>query len=78
MVEIPHRLVGEDAGTGGIDARSDHLAGGDRVATGEMVGPRIYTTGPGVFSDEAVRDLDHARQIMARYAKYYDTKTLKM
>jgi len=59
-------------------ATTDFMTYGDRVATGEMVGPRIYTTGPGVFWSEPVRDLDHARQIMSRYAKYYDTKTLKM
>ena len=59
-------------------ATTDFLTYGDRVSTGEMIGPRIYTTGPGVFSGEPVRDLDHARQILARYAKYYDTKTLKM
>jgi Tol biopolymer transport system component len=59
-------------------ATTDFLTYGDRVATGEMIGPRIYTTGPGVFSAEAVRDLDHARDVMKRYATYYDTKTLKM
>ncbi len=59
-------------------ATTDFLTYGDRVAMGEMVGPRVYTTGPGVFAGEAVRDLEHARQVMARYAKYYDTKTLKM
>ncbi len=59
-------------------ATTDFLSYGDRVATGEMIGPRIYTTGPGVFSAEAVRDLDHAREVMKRYATYYDTKTLKM
>lgn len=59
-------------------ATSDFMTYGDRVATGEMIGPRVYTTGPGVFSSEPVRDLDHARQILSRYAKYYDTKTLKM
>ena len=59
-------------------ATTDFLTYGDRVATGEMVGPRIYTTGPGVFAGEGVRDLDHARQVMKRYATYYDTKTLKM
>lgn len=45
----------------------------DRVKTGDMVGPRIYTTGPGVFAGEPVRDLDHARQILSRYAKYCST-----
>ena len=59
-------------------ASTDFLTYGDRVETGEMVGPRIYTTGPGVFSGEPVRDLEHAKQILSRYAKYYDTKTLKM
>ncbi len=59
-------------------ATTDFLTYGDRVATGEMIGPRIYTTGPGVFSAEGVRDLEHARQVMKRYATYYDTKTLKM
>ena len=57
---------------------TDFMTYGDRVETGDMVGPRVYTTGPGVFSGEPVRDLDHARQILARYAKHYDTKTLKM
>jgi hypothetical protein len=59
-------------------ATTDFLTYGDRVAMGAMVGPRVYTTGPGVFAGEPVKDLDHARQIMSRYAKYYDTKTLKM
>jgi Tol biopolymer transport system component len=59
-------------------ATTDFMTYGDRVQTGEMIGPRIYTTGPGVFAGEPVRDLDHARQILSRYAKYYDTKTLKM
>ncbi len=59
-------------------ATTDFLTYGDRVQTGEMIGPRVYTTGPGVFAGEPVRDLDHARQIMTRYATYYDTKTLKM
>ncbi|MBL0178489.1 MAG: PD40 domain-containing protein [Gemmatimonadetes bacterium] len=59
-------------------ATTDFLTYGDRVATGEMIGPRIYTTGPGVFSAEGVRDLEHARQVMKRYSTYYDTKTLKM
>ena len=59
-------------------ASTDFLSYGDRVETGEVVGPRIYTTGPGVFINEQVRDLDHARTILKKYAQYYDTKTLKM
>ena len=59
-------------------ATTDILTYTDRVESGGMVGPRIYSTGPGVFWDEPIRDLDHARTIMKRYAQYYDTKTLKM
>ncbi len=59
-------------------ATTDFLSYSDQVESGHMIGPRIYTTGPGVFSAEPIRDLDHARDVLSRYAKYYDTKTLKM
>jgi Tol biopolymer transport system component len=57
---------------------TDFMTYGDRVEMGDMIGPRVYTTGPGVFAGENIKDLEHARQVLARYAKYYDTKTLKM
>jgi Tol biopolymer transport system component len=57
---------------------TDVLTYEDKVESGEMIGPRVYSTGPGVFSGEMIRDLDHARSILKRYAQYYDTKTLKM
>ncbi len=50
----------------------------DLVRAGRIVSPRIYSTGPGVFSSENVKDLDHARNILRRYSDYYDTKTIKM
>jgi len=59
-------------------ATTDVLSYQDRVETGGMVGPRIYSTGPGVFIGENIRDLNHARNILKRYSSYYDTKTLKM
>ena len=59
-------------------ATTDVLSYQDRVETGGMVGPRIYSTGPGVFSGENLRDQDHARSVLKRYSQYYDTKTLKM
>lgn len=59
-------------------ATTDVLMYTDRVESGGMIGPRIYSTGPGVFWDEQIKDLDHARTIMKRYSQYYDTKTLKM
>jgi Tol biopolymer transport system component len=57
---------------------TDVLTYGDRVEAGLMSGPRIYSTGPGVFWTEGIRDLDHARNILRRYSDYYDTKTFKM
>jgi len=57
---------------------TDILTYTDRVESGGMLGPRIYSTGPGVFWGETIRDLDHARTILKRYSQYYDTKTLKM
>ncbi len=42
-----------------------------------IVGPRVYSTGPGVFGGyqrTQIRDLDHARNILKRYSEYYDTQ----
>ena len=50
----------------------------DRVRAGHMVGPRVYSTGPGVFFFDGIRSLDHARSVLRRYSDYYDTKTFKM
>jgi Tol biopolymer transport system component len=57
---------------------TDVLTYGDRVEAGQMPGPRVYSTGPGVFWTEGIRDLDHARTVLRRYSDYYDTKTFKM
>jgi Tol biopolymer transport system component len=57
---------------------TDILTYSDRVETGDLLGPRIYSTGPGVFIWDQVRDLDHARDVLRRYSDYYDTKTFKM
>ncbi|HSA54145.1 MAG TPA: amidohydrolase family protein [Gemmatimonadaceae bacterium] len=56
---------------------TDVLSYEDLVTAGMTPGPRIYSTGPGVFSGENIRDLDHARRVLRRYSDYYDTKTLK-
>ena len=61
---------------------SDVLTYADRVRSGDILGPRIFSTGPGIFGNyqalEGIRDLDHARDILRRYSDYYDTKTFKM
>jgi hypothetical protein len=42
-----------------------------------VLGPRINSTGPGVFSSENIENLEHARRVLKRYSDYYDTKTIK-
>ncbi len=50
----------------------------DFVRAGLTLGPRIFSTGPGVFSGENISSLDEARDVLKRYSDYYDTKTIKM
>ncbi len=59
-------------------ATTDVLTYADRVDAGTLLGPRVYSTGPGVFAGENIKSLDHARNVLKRYSEYYDTKTLKM
>ena len=57
---------------------TDVLTYEDMARAGRILGPRMYSTGPGVFSLENVRSLEDARHVLRRYADYYDTKTIKM
>ncbi len=59
-------------------ATTDVLAYADRVDAGMIPGPRVYSTGPGVFWWDGVRSLDHARDVLRRYSDYWNTKTFKM
>jgi hypothetical protein len=66
--------VARDPQTGTTDV----LTYEDFVRAGMMLGPRIYSTGPGVFSSELIDSLEDARSVLKRYSDYYDTKTIKM
>ena len=57
---------------------TDVLSYADLVRTGDLVGPRVYSTGPGVFWQHMIDSEDEARDIMSKYANYFDTKTIKM
>lgn len=60
-------------------ATTDVLTYSDMVETGMMVGPRVYSTGPGLgFWAYNIKSLEHAQSVMKQYSKYYDTKTIKM
>jgi Tol biopolymer transport system component len=56
---------------------NDVFAYTDLVETGEILGPRVYSTGPGVFSDSGLDDKDATRNFIKRYKEAYRTTTLK-
>ena len=65
--------TGRDPQTG----TNDMFAYQDLIDTGGMLGPRAFSTGPGIFSDTDFQSLDDARNTVARYKKYYRTNTVK-
>jgi Tol biopolymer transport system component len=58
-------------------ATTDVLSYGDMVETGELVGPRIFSTGPGVFWSDDIKSLKDAREVLRRYTEHYHTHTIK-
>jgi hypothetical protein len=55
----------------------DVLAYTDLMELGELIGPRLYSTGPGVFSADNIRSLDDARDVLRRYSDHFNTQTIK-
>ena len=56
---------------------TDVLSYGDMVDAGEFIGPRIYSTGPGVFQATNIRTIEEARDVLKKYSEYYNTETIK-
>ena len=56
---------------------ADVVSYGDAVDVGQMVGPRIYATGPGIFVQDNVSSADDAKEVMKRYSEFYLTETIK-
>ncbi|MEO8451170.1 MAG: amidohydrolase family protein [Gemmatimonadota bacterium] len=55
----------------------DVLSYSDLMETGELIGPRLYSTGPGIFSSDNIKSLDEARDVLRRYADHFHTQTIK-
>jgi imidazolonepropionase-like amidohydrolase/Tol biopolymer transport system component len=55
----------------------DALTYQDLMETGRLIGPRLYSTGPGIFAADNIRSLDEARDVLRRYSDHYNTKTIK-
>ena len=49
----------------------------DLVETGRVLGPRLFSTGPGIFSNTPLRTAAEAADVVERYARYYGTNTVK-
>ena len=60
-------------------ATTDVLTYSDLVETGDIYGPRVYSTGPGVgFWAYNLKSLEHTKKVLKQYSEYYNTKTIKM
>jgi len=55
----------------------DIVSYSDLMETGQFIGPRLYSTGPGVFSSDNIKSLDEARDVLRRYADHFHTQTIK-
>ncbi len=55
----------------------DILAYSDLMELGQLIGPRLYSTGPGVFSSDNISSLEEARDVLRRYADHFNTQTIK-
>jgi len=68
---------GVTAGRDPQTATDDMFIYQDLVDMGEILGPRAYSTGPGVFPDTDFHSLDDAKDVVERYKRYYRTNYLK-
>jgi imidazolonepropionase-like amidohydrolase len=55
----------------------DVFAYADMVDAGMLPGPRVYATGPGVFSSSGIEDREAAFRFIKRYKDAYRTNTIK-
>jgi hypothetical protein len=49
----------------------------DLIDIGDIIGPRPYSTGPGVFPDTEFQSADDADDVVRRYRQFYRTTYLK-
>lgn len=66
--------------TTGLDVQTstnDYLMYTDMVDAGMMMGPRSYSTGPGVFGGTDFQTADAAKFYLEKYKKYYRNNNIK-
>ena len=58
---------------------TDVLTYADMVDAGKMVGPRVYSTGPGVgYWQYYLKSYEQTEKVLKQYSEYYHTKYIKM
>ncbi len=65
--------TGRDPQTG----TNDTFAYQDLIDTGDVLGPRAFSTGPGIFSSNDFQSYEDTLAVVTRYKKYYRTNTVK-
>ena len=66
--------------TAGLDVQTgtnDMFAYQDLVDTGDIIGLRAYSTGPGVFSDNNFQSEQEVKGVLTKYRDYYGTHNVK-
>ena len=66
--------------TSGLDVQTftnDTFAYQDLVDTGDIIGLRAFSTGPGVFSDNNFQSMEEVKGVLTKYRKYYGTHNIK-
>ncbi len=68
---------GVTAGRDPQTATNDMFAYQDLVDTGDIIGPRPYSTGPGIFPENDFQSLADTEDVVRRYHEFYRTAYLK-
>jgi len=66
--------------TSGLDVQTgtnDMFAYQDLVDSGDIIGLRAFSTGPGVFSDNNFQSMEEVKGVLTKYKKYYGTPNIK-
>jgi hypothetical protein len=74
---LANLAYGVTAGRDPQTATNDMFAYQDLVDMGDMLGPRAFSTGPGVLTDTDFQSLDDVKDVVARFKKHYRTHSLK-
>ena len=68
---------GKTAGLDPSPLSIDMLAYQDLIDAGLSLGPRVYSTGPAIFSYNEFASLDQVRDVLSRYPDHFRTRNLK-